>query len=314
MKKTIVSIVIPTFNEKENISELLRTLDTMTCESNYRFEYIFVDDGSTDGSLNLFNAEKSVRNRTMYAYRFKINRGKSLALAEGFRHAQGDYIVTLDADLQDDPAEIPKLLGKLEEGNDLVVGWRKDRKDSPGKIRSSRIFNWVVSRLSGVNLHDMNCGLKAYRKDVIRDIRLYGELHRFIPVLAAKRGLQVCEIPVIHHPRIHGASKYNGSRVGHAFFDLITILFLTSFSDRPLKIFGPAGLTFIISGTVILIYLSCLHFLGQTIGRRPLLFFGILLVLFGIQLFSTGLIGELVVNIGMKDKKINSDEMVEKLI
>ncbi len=297
MKKTLISIVVPVFNEKESLPELVKSLDEMAKKTNDIFEYIFVDDGSTDRSFDALIAIKEKFHPPMILIRFRKHMGKSAALACGFQHVAGEKVIMMDADLQDDPNEIPKLIEKLDEGYDLVVGWRKERKDPKGKIRVSHFFNNFVSTASGVSLHDMNCGLKAFKREVIEEIHLYGELHRFIPLLVARRGFRITEVPVIHHPRKFGDSKYGAERVFHAFFDIITTLFISSFETRPIKLFGSIGSVFAVIGIIFLIYLSFLHFLGQSIGRRPLLFFGILLVLFGVQLFSTGLLGELILSL-----------------
>jgi glycosyltransferase involved in cell wall biosynthesis len=296
MTKKTVSIVVPTYNERESITELVAKFEKVDHPKWNILEYVFIDDGSTDGSFAALRALKGKTKRKLILIRFRKNLGKSAALAVGFSHMNGDYFVTLDGDLQDEPSEIPNLLQKLDEGSDFVIGWRKDRQDPYIKRLSSKIFNSVVAKLYHVTLHDMNSGLKAGKRRVSQEISIYGELHRFFPVLAASRGFVVSEVPVVHHPRRFGKSKYSGKRIVHAFFDLTSTLFLTSFEHEPMQVFGATGGIGIIIGFVILVYLSILHFMGQSIGRRPLLFLGMLFVLFGMQMVSAGLIGELVVH------------------
>jgi len=295
MKQT-VSIVIPLYNEQESITSLLSQLEHVDLKQWAITEYVFVDDGSTDGSFELLRKYVGKTKRKIILVRFRKNLGKSAAMSVGFRQSSGDYVVTLDADLQDEPSEIPRLLTKLTEGEDFVIGWRKNRKDVVTKKVSSKIFNTIVSKMYHISLHDMNSGLKAFTREVAQEISLYGELHRFMPVLAASRGFRVTEVPVEHHHRRFGTSKYNGNRVIHAFFDLGSTLFLTSFEHEPMQVFGMAGTIGIVLGLIVLVYLSVLHFMGQSIIRRPLLFLGILFVLFGMQIVSTGLIGELIIH------------------
>ena len=226
--------------------------------------------------------------------RLRRNFGKSAALAAGFAHAQGEVVVTIDGDLQDDPAEIPRLLAKLDEGFDLVSGWKARRRDPLRRRLMSRIFNSVTGRVSGLRLHDMNCGLKAYRAEVVRGMPLYGDLHRFIPVLAHYRGFRVTELPVNHRPRKHGSSRYGLERYLRGFLDLLTVTFMGRYRHRPLHLFGGLGLVLGLLGSVILVYLTVLKALGHAIGQRPLLTLGVLLVVVGLQFFSLGLISEMV--------------------
>jgi len=257
------------------------------------WEAVFVDDGSTDGSFaaltRLHNAKDNVR-----VVRLRRNFGKAAALAAGFAQAHGDVIVTIDADLQDDPAEIPRLLAKLDEGFDLVSGWKAHRRDPLSRRALSRIFNWVTGRVSGLRLHDMNCGLKAYRAEVVKELRLYGELHRFIPVLAHYRGHRIAELPVNHRPREHGRSRYGVERYLRGFLDLLTVSFIGRYRHRPLHLFGGLGLGLGAMGFAILVYLTVLKIDGHAIGERPLLTLGVLLVVVGLQFFSLGLISELI--------------------
>lgn len=296
MNKFDVSIVIPVFNEKESLKELTSGIFRSMKKNGLAAQIIFIDDGSSDGSFEELAGLRNNYSDLIKIVRFRKNEGKSAALSAGFGLVQSDRVVTMDADLQDDSGEIEKLLKKMDEGFDLVVGWRADRKDPGKKIRSSRIFNFGVSKLGGLKLHDINCGLKAFKKTVSDEIELYGELHRFFPLLAAMRGFAVTEVPVMHHFRKFGKSKFGSSRIIHSFFDLITTLFLNSFRNRPLQIFGLTGVVFVLAGLLILIFMSYLHFIGEKIGSRPLLQLGILFFLFGMQIFFTGLLAELFVN------------------
>lgn len=300
MKTLCISIVIPVYNEAESILPLVSELDTIARITHKTFEYIFVDDGSTDGTFEKLKSLKKKTSAPIIIIRFRKNMGKSAALSVGLSHANSDIIVTMDADLQDDPGQIPVLLQALSDGVDMVVGWRKNRRDAQSKILKSKLFNSIVSNLYGLSLHDINCGLKVMRKAVAGELDIYGELHRFIPVLAKQKGFNVAEAPVSHRPRIHGMSKFGDGRIIHAFFDLAATAFLTSFKTRPLQMFGTIGMAFIGIGIVILTYLSYIHFLGERIGNRPLLLLGALLVLFGVQMFSTGLLAELLTSINAK--------------
>ena len=272
------------------------------------WEAVFVDDGSTDGSFaaltRLHNAKDNVR-----VVRLRRNFGKAAALAAGFGQARGDAIVTIDADLQDDPAEIPRLLAKLDEGFDLVSGWKAHRRDPLSRRALSRIFNWVTSRVSGLRLHDMNCGLKAYRAEVVKELRLYGELHRFIPVLAHYRGHRIAELPVNHRPREHGRSRYGVERYLRGFLDLLTVSFIGRYRHRPLHLFGGLGLGLGAIGFAILVYLTVLKIGGHAIGERPLLTLGVLLLVVGLQFFSLGLISELITS--MHEERTGPRERAE---
>ncbi|MCL4359822.1 glycosyltransferase family 2 protein [Patescibacteria group bacterium] len=310
MQKPRISLVIAVYNEEESLRPLVDAIEP-ALRSGPGFEYVWVDDGSTDGSFEeLIRLKKRAKSR-FRIIRMRKNTGKSTALAAGFQVAGGDIIATMDADLQDDPAEIPKMIALLEKGYDLIVGWRVNRQDPKKKILLSRIFNAVVRRVGGVGLHDMNCGLKVMRREVAEEIQLYGELHRFIPVLSAAKGFRVTEMPVVHHARKYSTSKFGSGRIVHAFFDLFTTAFIIAFKNRPLQLFGRIGMICILLGTFVLLYLSGLHFLGQSIGRRPLLFLGILLILFGIQLFSTGLLGELVTSRNIRREQHPIREIIE---
>lgn len=310
MKKLYLSIVIPLYNESESLRELVHAVNTAF--QGMRFEYIFVDDGSTDGSFALLrDIQKKVKD-PMTIVRLRKRSGKSAALAEGFIHAEGEIIVTMDADLQDDPAEARRLVGAMTDDTDLIVGWRKTRRDSQGKLGVSRFFNRSVSMSTGLMLHDMNCGLKVMRATVAREIDLYGELHRFIPVLAYARGFSVSEAVITHHERKYGKSKFGIERV-FAAFDLLATLFLSGFGTRPMIVFGPPGVVLVAIGSIALIYLSALHFLGQSIGTRPLLLLGVLCVIFGVQLLSTGLLGELIISGSVGRRRASVEKLVKPL-
>ncbi len=291
-----VSVVLPVLDEVESLLALHHEL-TETLERLGRpYELIFVDDGSRDGSF--LTLEKLHReDGRVRAIQLRRNFGKAAALAVGFREARGPIVVTLDADLQDDPAELPRLLGRLEEGYDLVSGWKQERQDPLSKTLPSRLFNWVTGRLTGLGLHDFNSGFKVYRREVIEELRLYGELHRFIPALAAWRGFRVAEVPVHHRPRRFGRSKYGSARFWRGCLDLVTVLFLTRYTRRPLHLFGGLGLLALAGGVGVNLYLTGLWLAGaRPIGTRPLLAFGVLSILVGIQFFSLGLLSELVLS------------------
>jgi len=289
----VISVVVPVFNEERSVALLVDELDSALQPVGTPWETIFVDDGSIDGTFAALTRLHAARDDVVVV-RLRRNFGKAAALAAGFAQARGDVIVTLDGDLQDDPAEIPHLLAKLDEGFDLVSGWKSNRRDPLRRRVLSRIFNAVTGWISGVHLHDMNCGLKAYRAEVVRGLRLYGELHRFIPVLAQNRGFRVAELPVNHRPREHGSSSYGLERYLRGFLDLLTVSFLGRYRNRPLHLFGGVGLTLSFAGTGILVYLTIDKILGNAIGQRPLLILGVLLVVVGIQVFSLGLITELI--------------------
>jgi glycosyltransferase involved in cell wall biosynthesis len=288
----MISVVIPLHNEERSVALLYEELQAAVDPLERDWEAVFVDDGSVDGSFaaltRLHQGNENVR-----VVRLRRNFGKAAALATGFAQARGDTVVTIDADLQDDPSEIPKLLVKLDEGFDLVSGWKTRRRDPLRRRVLSRIFNWVTGRVSGLRLHDMNCGLKAYRAEVVKGLPLYGELHRFIPVLAHYRGFRVAELPVNHRPREHGRSRYGVERYVRGFLDLLTVSFIGRYRHRPLHLFGGLGLVLGFLGTAILVYLTVVKALGHSIGERPLLTLGVLLVVVGLQFFSLGLISEM---------------------
>jgi glycosyltransferase involved in cell wall biosynthesis len=288
----LISVVVPLYNEQATIAALYDEVREAFAKMPCSWEIIYVDDGSTDGShaelVRLHAEHDNVR-----VVRLRRNFGKAVALSAGFGAAHGSVIVTMDADLQDDPAEIPHLIAKLDEGYDLVSGWKRSRRDSFARRAFSNIYNRVTAAVTGVRLHDMNCGLKAYRSEVLENVRLYGDLHRFIPVLAHHLGFRTAEIQVNHRPRLNGRSRYGIERYARGFFDLLTVAYLGRYRHRPLHFFGGIGLLLGACGFVILLYLTALKLGGSAIGGRPLLLLGVLLSVVGIQFFSLGLVGEL---------------------
>lgn len=296
----MISVIIPAYNERENIGPLYEKLKRVL-EGEY--EVIFVDDGSEDGT---FEALKSIAKSDdrVKVIRFKRNYGQTAAMYAGFEHARGDLIVTMDADLQNDPDDIPKLIEKLQEGYDLVSGWRKNRKD-PFFSRKlpSMIANWIISRATGVKLHDYGCTLKAYRSDIIKELELYGDMHRFLPALTKRQGAKVTEIEVKHHPRLYGRSKYGIGRTVRVILDILLVKFLNEYINKPMYVFGSLGFLLLVLGFFMLLYLIFIKlFLGERIGTRPLLILSVLSLLAGIQLVSTGIIAELLVRIYYKSK------------
>jgi glycosyltransferase involved in cell wall biosynthesis len=291
-----LSVVVPILNEAPSLPVLYREL-TDTLEGLQRaYEIVFVDDGSRDGSFEVLEKLHRQDDRVR-VLSLRRNFGKAAALSVGFAHCRGRTIVTLDGDLQDDPAEIPRLLAALDEGLDLVSGWKVHRQDRASKTVPSRLFNATTARLTGLRLRDFNSGFKAYRRAVVEEIRLYGELHRFIPVLAARRGFLVGEVAVNHRPRRFGTSKYGPSRFARGALDLLTVLFLTRYTRRPLHLFGGLGLLSLGLGTAANLYLTALWLSGvRPIGNRPLLAFGVLAMLVGIQFLSLGLMSELILS------------------
>jgi glycosyltransferase involved in cell wall biosynthesis len=289
----VISIVVPVRDEERSIEPLYRELCDVLNEARDEWEVVYVDDGSVDGTfaelVRLHDANANVR-----VVRLRKRLGKAAALDAGFAEAAGSVVVTIDGDLQDDPSEIPRLLAKLDEGFDLVSGWKTGRQDPLSRRIPSRIFNRVAGWVSGTRLHDMNCGLKAFRIEVARELSLYGELHRFIPLLATDRGFRVAEVPVNHRPRAHGRSRYGMERYVRGFLDLLTVAFMSRYRHRPLHLFGGLGLVIASVGFAVLSYLTALKLTGHAIGGRPLLVLGVLLMVVGIQLLSLGLISELI--------------------
>ncbi len=290
-----VSVVIPVYNEAESLPELHQRLSDVIEKNNYVAELIFVDDGSTDNSFQVLMQLHETDKRICIS-QLRRNYGKSAALAEGFQRATGRYVVTMDSDLQDDPAEIPHLIAKLQEGFDVVSGWKKKRYDPFIKRFTSKIFNKVTGRITGVHLNDMNCGLKIYRNEVIKMVRLYGQRHRFIPVLAAQNGFRIGELVVKHAPRKFGVTKFGPSRFLVGALDLLTLVFLSRYVKRPLHFFGGLGMMSFSLGFVVNLYLTVERiFYQKFLSNRPLLFLGVLLIIVGVQFISIGLIGEMMV-------------------
>lgn len=294
----VVSVVVPGLNEGKSLPELARRIDAALGQLG-PYELIFVDDGSTDdtwSTITTLNAEcPHVR-----GIRLRRNFGKAMALTAGFKLARAPVLIMMDADLQDDPSDLPRFIEKIEEGLDVVVGWKVQRQDPLNRRVLSRIFNGTVSWLTQVDLHDMNCGFKAFRREVIETIPIYADLFRFIPALASAQGFRIGEIPVNHHSRQYGKSRYGLERVLRGIFDLVSVLFLIRYSRRPMHLFGLVGLMLGLCGLLINVYLSVLWFSGQGIGQRPLLLLGVLMTLIGVQFASLGLLGEFLAYQGQK--------------
>lgn len=296
-----ISIVVPFLDEEGSLEALYAKLTEVLTSVGRSYEILFVDDGSRDRSATIADS-LAERDSHVGVVHFRRNFGKAAALDAGFKRARGEIIFSMDADLQDDPAEIPHFLAKLDEGYDLVSGWKQKRRDPLGKTLPSKVFNLVVAQTSGLKLKDFNCGFKAYRAAALDGLELYGDLHRYVPVLVHFRGFRVTQIPVLHHPRTTGVSKYGVERMVRGFFDLLTILLITRYRTRPLHLFGGVGLAFAFVGFAALAYLTVLWFQGRGIGQRPLLLLGVLLVLVGVQLVSTGLLGEMIGSVQVRDK------------
>jgi glycosyltransferase involved in cell wall biosynthesis len=290
-----ISVVVPVLNEEESLPLLHQRLTEALVSSGYGYEIIVVDDGSTDRSFEILE-EIQAQDEHLRVVRFRRNYGQTAAFTAGFDRARGDVVITIDADLQNDPADIPALVAKIDEGYDVVSGWRVDRQDRFLDRRlPSLLANRLIAWTTGVRIHDYGCSLKAYRRDVLADVRLYGEMHRFIPALAHAAGARVTEIPVRHHPRQYGKAKYGLSRTLKVILDILAVRFLTSFSTRPIHIFGFLGLLSFFAGGAVLVYLAVVRlFLLQSIGDRPLTLLGILLTMLGVQLVTSGLLAELV--------------------
>ena len=298
-----ISIIIPVFNEEESLDILYAEISEILNQYP-KWEIIFIDDGSHDGSYSIMKKIADQNHNISIVHFFK-NFGKADALSEGFNQSKGDIIITMDADLQDDPSEIPSLIEKIQKGWDVVSGWKKNRQDPLSKKIPSRLFNFVTRILTGIKIHDFNCGLKAYKRKVINSIDVYGGLHRYIPVLASQKGFSVSEIEVNHRAREFGQTKYGGNRFFHGFFDLFTMLFTGKYFNRPLHFFGFIGIILFMTGIIVSFYLTIGWLQGIWIGNRPIFFLGILLLIVGIQLFSLGLLGELFIkNTVQSEKKV----------
>jgi glycosyltransferase involved in cell wall biosynthesis len=299
----MISLVIPVFNEEESLKAFYKELSSEVAKLETDFEIIFVDDGSTDSTLEILRKIAKV-SKQVGIYSFRKNSGKAEALTLGFQKAKGDHIVTLDADLQDKPKEISKLFRKAKEGTwDIVCGWRRERKDSAAKVLSSKVFNFITSIFWGLKLHDYNCGLKLYSKEAAKSLNLYGGMHRFIPLLAHDQGFSVAEVAIEHDERKYGKSKYGFSKILKDLPDMFTMLFLNKYSKRPLHFFGTVGAIFLFFGILISIYLTIIHFQGYAIGEGPLLFLGVLLIISGFQILFTGFLADLIINISYRKNK-----------
>ncbi len=291
-----LSVVVPLLNEADSLVELHQRIVSAARSAGLSYEILFVDDGSRDNSYEIIRGLHRQDNNVR-AIRFRSNYGKSAALSAGFKEVRGRYVITMDADLQDDPAEIPVLIAKLEEGYDLISGWKKVRHDPITKTWPSMLFNKVTAVMTGIPIHDFNCGLKAYRREVTQDIPVYGELHRYLPALAKWQGYRISEVAVQHHPRKHGSSKFGLSRFYRGFFDLLTVIFITRYLKRPMHLFGAIGTVSFAAGLGVCLHLTWLWWQGFAIGQRPLLLLGALLLIVGVQFFSIGLIGEMITNL-----------------
>jgi glycosyltransferase involved in cell wall biosynthesis len=289
----MISVVIPVYNEEESLVELHDKLEEVMHALQRDYEYIFVDDGSVDGTIGVLR-ELHGRSPRVNVISFRRNYGKSAALSAGFKAVRGDIVITMDADLQDDPAEIPKLVGALDSGYDLVSGWKQKRKDPWTKTIPSKLFNYVTSKFSGIRLHDFNCGLKAYRRRVVEVISIYGELHRFIPVLAGWEGFRVGEISVRHFERKHGKSKYGKRRFLNGFFDLITVMFITRRALSPLHLFGRIAFVLFVVGALPQLVFFVQWLGGTGLRVRPIMLLGFVFIIVALQIASIGLLAELI--------------------
>ena len=305
-----ISIVIPAYNEKDSLKELLLQIEEVLFPLNKSYETIVVDDGSNDGTLDVLKSLKE-QFRTLKIVSFRKNYGKSAALSEGFKIVQGKYVVTMDADLQDDPYEIPGMISKMQDGYDLVSGWKKKRHDPITKKIPSRLFNFVTSRVTGIRIHDFNCGLKVYRREVVEDMQVYGELHRFLPVIAHWDGYRVGEVVVKHRARKYGTTKFGIARFFNGFFDLMTVMFITRFKTSPLHIFGMMGLITFLFGLAVELYLSVRWFMGEGIRNRPLFFLGIFTIIVGVQFIVFGLLAEMISSNFAKSVEYSIKEKIE---
>lgn len=290
-----VSIIIPVLNEEESIPELYPHVSEVMKKTGKDYEIIFVDDGSTDKSFDILKGINK-KDNTVRIIKFRRNFGQTAAISAGIKHSKGEVIVTLDADLQNDPSDIPKLLDKMNDGFDVVCGWRKDRKDPlVSKKIPSKISNWLARKLTKVEIHDFGCTLRVYKKESLRDIELYGEMHRYIPALIASEGFRITEVPVAHHERAHGKSKYGTSRLLRGFLSLTSVKFWVKYSKNPIQFFGSIGLIQMLLGVAIGAYLSMRRFLfKESLSDRPLLFLSVMLIIVGIQFITLGFLGEMI--------------------
>lgn len=302
-----LTVIIPALNESEILPELIDEITVAVSTLGLEWEILVIDDGSTDGTFELIE-EMSQENPRLGAIRLRRNFGKSVALSVGFEASDADRIITIDGDGQDDPADIPRLLAELDAGSDLVSGWKRDRQDPASRRWASGVFNWFTRLFTGVEMHDMNCGFKAYRGDCARSIEVYGEMHRYMPVFAVQQGWRVSEVPVNHRARKFGSSRFGLERYTRGGLDLLTVVFLGRYQYRPLHLFGGLGVLLSGIGVLIGIYLTILKIGGESIGQRPLLFLGVLLIVVGVQLLTLGLLGQMLV---LARREI-SDKAIEK--
>jgi glycosyltransferase involved in cell wall biosynthesis len=307
----LISVIVPLKNEQGSLKLLFDKVWDVFRQIERDYEIVFIDDGSTDSSYEVLQELFRQHPDIVRVIKFRMNKGKASALAAGFDLAEGEIIITMDADLQDDPSEIPRFLEALAKGTDLVSGWKKVRHDPLHKVIFSKFWNWVVSTAAGLRLHDYNCGFKAYRKEVLHELHLYGDLHRYIPFLAKASGYVVSEIVVEHHPRKSGVSKYGFGRVFRGFFDLFTVIMLTRFRRNPLHLFGWIGSVLFIIGVIINAWLTWIWIHGASIGNRPLLAMGVLLMVVGVQIFTIGLIGEMINSLKPSDQ---SDHPIKTIL
>ena len=300
----MISVVIPLYNEEESLKELSFGLEKVFDFLKCNYEVIFIDDGSTDNSFARIK-DINRKNQKFHCIKLRRNYGKSAALAKGFKAAKGNIVITMDADLQDDPEEIPDLIKVLNSGFDLVSGWKKIRYDPFIKKHTSKFFNYFTSKLSGIKLHDFNCGLKAYKKDVVKSLNIYGEMHRYIPAIAHLSGFKVTEKTVKHHARKYGVTKFGASRFVNGFLDLLTVVFTNKYMKRPLHFFGSIGMISSFAGFIISLYLIILKFFeGKPLSDRPLFLIGIFLIIVGVQFMSLGLIAEMITKTNIKDDDV----------
>ncbi len=309
-RNTLVSVIIPLLNEEESLRELHEQLKNVLSRIGGNYELIFIDDGSTDNSFKVIR-ELRQRNNRVKAVRFRRNYGKSAALAVGFQKAQGEYVITMDADLQDDPSEIPNIVRELKGGLDVVSGWKKKRKDPLGKTIPSKFFNFITAKVTGINIHDFNCGLKGYKNDVVKSVNVYGELHRYIPALAHWLGFKVGETVVNHRPRKFGKTKFGMARYSRGFLDLLTVVFTTRYVSRPLHLFGGWGILSSLIGFFISLWLAYeKYFNDQPISNRPLFIVALIMIIVGVQFVSMGLLGELITRNQQMEKQYSIKEEI----
>jgi glycosyltransferase involved in cell wall biosynthesis len=309
-----LSIIVPTYNEEDNIIPLHDQINDAMKEAKLEFETIFIDDGSTDKTYQILKSLRESDER-MKIIKFRKNYGQSAAMAAGFDHARGNVIITLDADLQNDPADIPKLLHELNNGYDVVCGWRYNRKDSITKRLFSKVSNWLGKRLSGESIHDSGCSMRAYKNGCVKDLELYGEMHRYIPALLSWKGYKIGEVKVKHRPRTHGKPKYNWQRLPKGFLDLLLVTFWQKYSLRPIHIFGGAGIFLAIAGVILGIYLIIERmFFGVGLGNRPLPLLAVLMLIIGIQFIVFGMLADIMIRIYYRQgnrKNYIVEEMIE---